>query len=48
MRSMNLSFMEVFEDKDPASLGVLPIRSWILKTDKTGKILMEDSYKVRG
>lgn len=35
-------------DKDPASLGVSPIRSWILKTDKTGKILMEDSYKVSG
>ena len=35
-------------DKNPASLGVSPLRSWILKTDKTGKILMEDSYKVSG
>ena len=35
-------------DKNPASLGLSPLRSWILKTDKTGKILMEDSYKVSG
>ncbi len=35
-------------DKDPGGLGISPLRSWILKTDKTGKILMEDSYKVSG
>lgn len=33
---------------DPATLGVSPTRSWVLKTDSDGFILFLDSYKVSG
>lgn len=35
-------------DDDPAKKGVTPLRKWIFKTDKTGKILMTDEFKVDG
>ena len=33
---------------DQIPQGVSPLRTWTMKTDKTGKIQMEDSYKVNG
>lgn len=33
---------------DPAEQGILPLRSWILKTDKNGEIYLKDDYKVSG
>lgn len=35
-------------DDDPAKKGVAPLRKWVFKTDKTGKILMTDEFKVSG
>ena len=35
-------------DDDPAKKGATPLRKWVFKTDKTGKILMTDEFKVSG
>lgn len=35
-------------DEDPATKNQKPLKTWVLKTDKTGQILMNDSYKVSG
>lgn len=35
-------------DVDPATKNQKPLRTWVLKTDKTGAILMNDTFKVSG
>lgn len=35
-------------DTDPALSGHKPLRSWVLKTDDNGQVLIKDSYKISG
>lgn len=34
--------------KDPAADGVKPVRTWVMKTDQSGKIAFQEAYKVSG
>lgn len=37
-----------FYDKEPKTEGILPLKTWTMKTDEKGQIFMKDEYKVSG